>query len=65
MAKSMNAEQKLKYMTETPLSKLILSLSVPTIISMLISSFYNMAAMDCASSVRPAPNARDMWLPEP
>ena len=43
MAKSMNAEQKLKYMTETPLSKLILSLSVPTIISMLISSFYNMA----------------------
>ena len=43
MAKPMNAEQKLKYMTETPLSKLILSLSVPTIISMLISSFYNMA----------------------
>jgi len=43
MPKTMTAEQKLKYMTETPLSKLILSLSVPTIISMLISSFYNMA----------------------
>jgi len=43
MAKTMTAEQKLKYMTETPLSRLILSLSVPTIISMLISSFYNMA----------------------
>ena len=43
MPKSMTAEQKLKYMTETPLAKLILSLSVPTIISMLISSFYNMA----------------------
>ena len=43
MAKPMNAEQKLKYMTETPLTRLILSLSVPTIISMLITSFYNMA----------------------
>jgi len=43
MPKSMNAEQKLQYMTETPLAKLILSLAVPTIISMLISSFYNMA----------------------
>ncbi|MBR6569611.1 MAG: MATE family efflux transporter [Clostridia bacterium] len=43
MPKTMTAEQKLKYMTETPLSRLILSLSVPTIISMLISSFYNMA----------------------
>lgn len=43
MAKPMNAQEKLKYMTETPLSRLILSLSVPTIISMLITSFYNMA----------------------
>ncbi len=43
MAKTMTSEQKLKYMTETPLVKLILSLSVPTIISMLITSFYNMA----------------------
>ena len=43
MAKTMTAEQKLKYMTETPLPRLILSLSIPTIISMLISSFYNMA----------------------
>jgi len=43
MAKNMTAEQKLKYMTETPLARLILTLSVPTIISMLITSFYNMA----------------------
>lgn len=43
MAKTMTAEEKLKYMTETPLPRLILSLSIPTIISMLISSFYNMA----------------------
>ena len=43
MPKQMTAEQKLRYMTETPLTKLILSLSVPTVISMLITSFYNMA----------------------
>ena len=43
MAKTMTAEQKLKYMTKTPLARLILTLSVPTIISMLITSFYNMA----------------------
>ncbi len=43
MPKTMTAEQKLKYMTETPLPRLILTLAVPTIISMLISSFYNMA----------------------
>ena len=29
MAKTMPAEQKLKYMTETPLPRLILSLSIP------------------------------------
>lgn len=43
MSKPMTSEQKLRYMTETPLPKLVLSLSVPTVISMLITSFYNMA----------------------
>ena len=43
MPKPMTAEQKLVYMTQTPLTKLIISLSVPTVISMLITSFYNMA----------------------
>lgn len=43
MPKQMTAEEKLKYMTETPVSRLVFSLSVPTIVSMLISSFYNMA----------------------
>lgn len=43
MSKPMNAEEKLRYMTETPLGRLIVSLSVPTVISMLITSFYNMA----------------------
>lgn len=43
MRKQMTPEQKLTYMTQTPLGKLVLSLSVPTVISMLITSFYNMA----------------------
>ena len=38
----MAAEQKLKYMTEEPIPRLVCSLAVPTIISMLITSFYNM-----------------------
>lgn len=43
MPKQMNAEEKLRYMTETPIPRLVFSLAVPTIVSMLISSFYNMA----------------------
>jgi len=43
VAKAMNHEEKLRYMTETPLPKLVLTLATPAIISMLISSFYNMA----------------------
>ena len=39
----MTAEEKLRYMTETPLPRLVLKLSIPTTISMLVSSFYNMA----------------------
>ncbi len=36
-------ELKHKRMTETPIPKLLFSLAVPTIVSMLISAFYNMA----------------------
>ena len=43
MPKQMTAEQKLIRMTQTPLPRLIVSLSIPTVISMLITSFYNMA----------------------
>lgn len=43
----MNSEEQLnqqyKKMTETPVSRLILALAVPTIISMLVTSIYNMA----------------------
>lgn len=36
-------EEKVKYMTTAPVQGLVCSLAVPTIISMLITSFYNMA----------------------
>ncbi len=38
-----NAELHYKKMTETPVSRLILNLGIPTTISMLITSIYNMA----------------------
>lgn len=39
----MEQENKFTYMTQTPVPKLVGTLAVPTIISMLVSSFYNMA----------------------
>ena len=39
----MSYEEKYKMMTQTPVSRLISKLAVPTIISMLITSIYNMA----------------------
>lgn len=39
----MSADEKFKRMTETPINKLVLTLAVPTIISMLTTSIYNMA----------------------
>lgn len=37
-----NAEEKRIYMTEQPVEKLVCRLAVPTILSMLVTSFYNM-----------------------
>ena len=39
----MQQEEKYIYMTTTPVPRLIGELAVPTIISMLVTSFYNMA----------------------
>lgn len=41
--KRLSVEENYKRMIETPVSRLITSLSVPTIISMLVTTFYNMA----------------------
>lgn len=43
MAHTMTQEEKFQMMTEAPIPPLIGKLAVPTIISMLITSFYNMA----------------------
>lgn len=43
MKREVSADEKFKIMTQTPVERLVCSLAVPTIISMLISSIYNMA----------------------
>ena len=43
MKKAMTREERYTMMIETPVSKLIPQLAVPTIISMLVTSIYNMA----------------------
>ena len=43
MAKPMNHADKLQYMTQTPLPRLVVQLATPAVVSMLISSLYNMA----------------------
>ena len=43
MMKFANADEKRIYMTEEPVRKLVCTLAVPTILSMLVTSFYNMA----------------------
>lgn len=43
MAKGMTKEEKYRQMIETPVNHLIPRLAVPTIISMLVTSIYNMA----------------------
>lgn len=43
MAREMTKEEKYRQMIETPVNRLIPRLAVPTIISMLVTSIYNMA----------------------
>ena len=40
---AMTAEERVRYMTQAPVCRLILEMSAPTVISMLVTSFYNMA----------------------
>ena len=48
-------------MTTQPVGSLIARLAVPTIISMLVSSIYNMADTYFVSQLAPAPPARWAW----
>ena len=47
--------QKFLKMTQTPIPSLICQLAVPTIISMLVTSFYNMADTFLSAKLTPAP----------
>ena len=52
-----NAEQHYKKMTETPVARLIVQLGVPTTISMLITSIYNMADTYFVGTLGPSAQA--------
>ncbi len=43
MAKALSPEEQHKKMTETSVAKLVISLSIPTVLSQMITSIYNMA----------------------
>ena len=43
MAKALSPEEQHKRMTETSVTKLVISLSIPTVLSQMITSVYNMA----------------------
>lgn len=57
MKKSMTQEERYIMMTETPVSRLIPSLAVPTIISMLVTSIYNMADTFFVSQINTSASA--------
>lgn len=57
MKKVMSQEERFRQMTETPVSKLIPSLAVPTIISMLVTSIYNMADTFFVSQINTSASA--------
>lgn len=43
MKHSLSQEEKFKMMTDDPLPSVIIRLAIPTMISMLVTAFYNMA----------------------
>ena len=53
-----SAEQKRHYMLEEPVEKLVCRLAVPTILSMLVTSFYNMADTFLWENLIPSPQQR-------
>ena len=57
MKKNMTQEERYAMMTETPVSRLIPSLAVPTIISMLVTSIYNMADTFFVSQINTSASA--------
>lgn len=58
MAKGMTKEEKYRQMIETPVNRLIPRLAVPTIISMLVTSIYNMADTFFVSQISTSASGR-------
>ena len=54
-------EQKYTRMTTEPVGRLICELAVPCIISMLVTSIYNMADTYFVGKIATAPPARWAW----
>ena len=52
-----NSDSQYKQMIETPIPKLVGSLAVPTVISMLVTNIYNMADTFFVSRLGTAPAA--------
>lgn len=57
MKQMMTYEEKHRWMTETPIGRLIPKLAVPTIISMLVTSIYNMADTYFVSQINTSASA--------
>ena len=57
MSRTMTQEERYRMMTEKPVSRLIPGLAVPTIISMLITSIYNMADTFFVSQINTSASA--------
>ena len=63
MANADRSAEQFRKMTETPIPKLILSLAAPTILSMLITSIYNLADTFLWARSPPAHPARWALFP--
>ena len=57
-------QQELKYqkMTQTPVKPLILKLAIPTILSMLVTTFYNMVSDKATQERAPKQEGRNMYM---
>lgn len=56
-----NPEEKRIYLTEQPVPGLVMEMAIPSIISMLITSFYNMADTFFVGRIGTSATARWAW----
>lgn len=56
-----SAQEQYDKMTKTPVHQLVLRLGLPTTVSMLVTSIYNMADTFLSASSEPASAAQPAW----